>query len=133
MIDNWEKALQEIVEVSKDREFKYGSLDCVLFVADVVKATTGIDYSKEYRGRYKTDKGALRIVKKGGGLKTLVTATLGIESSKVEYAKRGDPMLIKGKDEDFLAVCLGEQSILVQREGLMYVKTLNCHCCWNIK
>lgn len=53
------------------RPFAWGSLDCSLFMAGWVLARTGIDPAAPLRGRYATERGALRHVRRLGGFEAM--------------------------------------------------------------
>ncbi|WP_238192514.1 DUF6950 family protein [Methylobacterium frigidaeris] len=51
--------------------FAWGSLDCSLFMAGWVRARTGIDPAAALRGRYATERGALRLARRLGGMEAV--------------------------------------------------------------
>ncbi len=51
-IDNWDVALNKYIVSVKDTPFEYGTHDCCTFTAGAVKAITGVDYMREFRGMY---------------------------------------------------------------------------------
>lgn len=56
-------------------KFKYGEIDCVVFVALVLKEISGIDYMKSFQ--YKSEAQAYSIIKASGGFIALVQSVLG--------------------------------------------------------
>lgn len=66
-LENWEENLEKTFEIYKNRDFKWGEVDCVLFVNDCIKAVTGIDVRKDNPGDYYTELQAVKFVKKLGG------------------------------------------------------------------
>lgn len=48
------------------RPFEIGRHDCALFAAGAVAAQTGVDYAAPFRGRYTTELGGLRILRRAG-------------------------------------------------------------------
>lgn len=51
--------------------FAWGMLDCSLFMAGWVLARTGIDPAAALRGRYGTERGALRLARRLGGMEAV--------------------------------------------------------------
>lgn len=59
--------LPEFIERNRHRPFAWGSWDCSLFAAEAIQAVTGVDVGAEFRGKYKTERSAMRTVKKVTG------------------------------------------------------------------
>lgn len=51
--------------------FEWGSADCTTFVCDWIQAVRGRDPDAEFRGRYRTARGANLHLRRGGGLVVL--------------------------------------------------------------
>ena len=98
---DWPRRLAETIEAASERPFAYGSFDCCQFVADVVEAMTD---SRPGFGGYKTVAGAVRKVKRAGGLKVLVAELAqraGYREVPTAFAQRGDVMLIDEPADGF--------------------------------
>ena len=104
--DHWPRLLAEAIQDAAQQPFVWGTHDCALFSADMVKVMTGVDVAAKWRGRYKTPKGAARYTKgdpaimadrafEGHGVKT------GIDPA---YAQRGDVVAFVDGDGN---KCLG--------------------------
>jgi hypothetical protein len=52
--------------------FEFGHCDCLLALADWVRAVTGVDLGAQYRGTYRTTDEWLRIVHHAGGMQRMV-------------------------------------------------------------
>lgn len=63
---NWEAALSEYLTNVRDKPLKWGEHDCGLFFAGACKVMTGFDPGEPFRGRYSTEMGAARALKKYG-------------------------------------------------------------------
>lgn len=85
---NWQEKIVALVREREHVPFEWGTHDCCLFAADCVKEITGTDYAAVFRGRYKTETGAKRLLVKAGGL----TAVLDKSFERIEkaYIQRGD-------------------------------------------
>lgn len=107
--EDWPRRLQETVDAARRRDFVWGESDCCLFVADAVKAMTGTDFAARYRGKYKTRRGAMSLLKKidGGGVQEAAARALGAPLAHRLTARRGDVALIDTPDGDALGICTG--------------------------
>ncbi|RWR25420.1 hypothetical protein D2T29_22065 [Sinirhodobacter populi] len=65
-LDDWKSRLSAYVLACGTRTLEFGVFDCSLFGADGVEAVTGVDIAADFRGRYTTFKGGLRVVRKAG-------------------------------------------------------------------
>ncbi|MFN6976942.1 MAG: DUF6950 family protein [Gemmobacter sp.] len=57
-----------------DGPFVWGQADCCTAACDVFAALTGTDPMAPLRGRYSTERGALRIIRRAGGWHALIDA-----------------------------------------------------------
>jgi hypothetical protein len=71
---------------------EWGKDDCALWCADIVRDALGYDPAREYRGRYKTRRGAMRVLGRNG-LKGLLTRT-----ARYRHWKRIRPTLAQPGD-----------------------------------
>jgi hypothetical protein len=62
----WQGRLVAYLDMAGRRPFVPGQHDCALFTAGAVAAMTGIDYAADYRGRYTTTRGGLRVLRRDG-------------------------------------------------------------------
>ena len=128
---DWAERLAEFLE--QDHKFDWASCNCVLFSADAVKAQTGFDYAKEYRG-IKTKRGMLAKLGReyDGDVSNAATAQLG-KPINVRLAKRGDVVAAVVKGESVLGVCIGKMSVLIsEHDGLIHIHTAKCINAWAI-
>jgi len=132
--ENWWQLLLTEYMVAQARKFKWGEFDCALWVADAVKIMTDVDFASEFRGKYKTENGAIRRLGKKG-LSGVVTAKLGSPIS-ITYAQRGDVVLLKhngmGEFPEALGMCFGAVSVFVGPDGLLEVATGDCDLAWRV-
>lgn len=107
--ENWERHLIETIEAAQKRPFVFGESDCCLFAADVFEAMTGTDPASKWRGKYKSEKGAIRMLKRigGGGFveaMEIIMLGLGLEEVKPVFAQRGDVVLVMNGGRHILGV-----------------------------
>jgi len=86
-LNDWKFRLSTFLTESASKPFEWGENDCALFMADAVKAQTGCDIAQDYRGKYKTEIGSKKALKKygAGTLKQTVEATF--------KRRKGAPMI----------------------------------------
>lgn len=53
-VDNWPAKLNKYITANRDNQWEMGVHDCCTFAAGAVKAITGEDHMKEFRGKYNT-------------------------------------------------------------------------------
>lgn len=64
---DWTTRLNDVIKAALERPFSWGEFDCCLFAADCAVAVCGVDPAERYRGKYKTEAGAKRALKKTHG------------------------------------------------------------------
>lgn len=133
-IEHWELKLDEQIKLYRNQKFEYGVSDCAIFVCSVLKAITGTDYYKQFKGLYSTRMNALKIIAKEGSLTNLVTKTFEIEPLPPKYAMRGDPVLYidEGTKEECLGICIDHLIIAPREEGLGTFNLLDALHTWNL-
>lgn len=117
-LENWPKKLNEIIETARNKPFCWGENDCSLFVADCVDAITGSSHAKQYRGKYKTAKGAAGLLKKYGGIEGLVDSKF--DPMPRSFARRGDIALLNLEGSPIGIVDVN-RIIAVGEKGLMFL------------
>lgn len=124
-LDNWAARLDATIEDHKNIPFNYGVSDCIIFAANCVLATTGIDFMSGVRGTYDSYDQAEKIIEYFGGLKKGLDKKLEIVkafTTTKELAARGDIVLIKTGDKEFAGVWMGHYALVpFPDEGLCRV------------
>lgn len=86
------EAIRNALYKVSNKPFSYGELDCCLFVAEVVKEITGVDYSESFIGKYNSDDEASKIIESYGSIKNLVSSILG---EPQDWDMNGSPTLLE--------------------------------------
>ncbi len=98
--DNWVSKLQSVIESAEDKDFCWEHHNCCTFTSDCVMAMTGIDPMNEFRGRFKTQRGAFNLLTKVSGGKTLIdsvnyfAAIYKLNKIPPSFAGRGDIVVV---------------------------------------
>lgn len=116
--EDWTERLWAELEAKREQPFFYGA--CVDLAARVVDAMTGSNWAAEIAPLY-TDEAAARELIAGGvdALEALVTARLG-DPVPMNFAYRGDPVLLQVEGGPALGVCTGDQIAVPTDRGLLY-------------
>lgn len=85
--------LSEALSKYENEPFEYGKLDCFLFVCNVIRDVSGIDYATPWRGKYHSEAGALREIARYGGFVDAMTAAFG-KVRPIWSVRTGDPVLL---------------------------------------
>jgi len=107
--------------------FAWGQNDCLLWLADWVRANRGVDPAGDLRGRYFTMLGAARIVREAGGMIPLVgQQVFKAGLPRVNVGARGDIAVVKvgGEGGEHFgnlagAILLGGSVALLSQAGLV--------------
>lgn len=65
-VPDWDRALPLVIERHMALPGEWGVSDCMIVAGDAIEAVTGVDPMAPYRGRYKTEAGAARLMRKNG-------------------------------------------------------------------
>lgn len=119
------------IERARELPFRWGSHDCSLFACDVVEKLTGVDHGKDFRGRYKTERGAARMIRDRGGLRKIATDALGSEIPPLT-AQRGDVVMAVENGREALGICIGEKCAFVGIDGLTFQPMARVVAAWRV-
>lgn len=120
--------LADFLSESARAPFAYGARDCGLWMADWVRAVRGVDPAAHLRGRYRTELGCARVLRRGGGLVAVARACFeGVGLIATETPKAGDVgvvqvMTAKGNAVAG-AICTGPRWAVLAKGGLISAQT----------
>lgn len=129
--------MTDILAPYRDAEFRWGEMDCCLFVADVLRARHGKDYAERWRGSYSTEFGARRLVAKHGGLEGLASSVFG-PMQPVSECDDGSPVLLNQKliEQDSvggaLGIIHGGRVVYLTQQGLAEAPARYAVGGWNV-
>lgn len=119
---DWRPRFEAVVDEIKWTQFDWKTQhDCVMgLVVRLVEAVTGVDHGAAYRGRYASETGALRVMRKAGfsDIADLVASIL--DEIHPSQAAIGDLVAFK-VDTPFghaLGVVNGERAFVLRPEGI---------------
>jgi hypothetical protein len=131
-LTGWELRLADEVSAARDKAFQWGAHDCATWAFDVRKALTGEDAAAAWRGKYKTEAGAARVLRKlkCQSVEDLARSILGDALPIVLFAQRGD--IVLGGDERALGVCIGHSAVFLTATGWRDLPLRSCHFAWRV-
>lgn len=111
-----------------DRRWKPGTLDCGVFMADWVRLVCAVDPIADVRGRYSTESGFRRILRREGGFEKSCAARLAAVGYAATDTPRGGDLAVvlaafavrKGKTlrRPTGAICVSERMSAVMTSDL---------------
>lgn len=132
--EDWPSRLSAAVEAARTTPFVWGVSDCCLFAADCVLAMTDVDLAAEYRGRYRSKRGAYATLKRrfGGGVEAAARHALDAPLPSALMAQRGDVVLVDTAEGPALGVCLGRHCGCRGRTETVFVPLANARLAWRV-
>lgn len=136
--ENWPTLLAEFFAEHAAQPFAWGERDCCLFACNGIRAITGLDpAAKVFRGQYRDAAGAMRLVRKHGGVEAIAEkqcAEFGFaELATPKLAQRGDVVLVDTPAAGpALGLCDGSHGVFPGHDGLSRVPIAECRRAWRV-
>lgn len=130
-LNNWLSRFAALVDTARARPFEWGAHDCCLWAASAVLSITGEDPAEAWRGGYRTERAAMRILRSLGGL-TGAGSLCGV-AIDVSLATVGDIGLVTWSDGvQSLAVCAGHTWMCAGSYGLEHLPLDAATAAWGV-
>jgi len=127
--EGWESLLAEHIRLAYHRPFKWGENDCAIWSSEWVEKATGEPYNAIWKGKYKTEAGAARLMKKRGFESVEAIADAHLTIIPVQFARRGDLVL---HPQGALGIVAGSKSVFLTAERVETMPTLDCLKAWTV-
>lgn len=114
--EGWDKRLNAVIADKVRAPFKWGIHDCCLFALDCVDAQIGTEFAKGIRGKYRSQKGAYKLLEEVGGYEAYLRS-LGFTKKPIEQAARGDVAFLGGAMA--WSVVVGDKVVATGPDGLV--------------
>lgn len=114
-LSDWEARLSAYIAEKRSEPFAWGQHDCCTFSAGAVEAITGTDPMPEFRGKYDTALGSVRVL---GGKTLAEVLDDKFEPVPIGFAQRGDLAMF----DNCVGVVAGDYGWFVSEDGLERVK-----------
>lgn len=134
-VRDWQSRLAAVVQTSATHPFAWGTHDCVRYADACVWALRGDSPLQALRGAggkplaWRSEKEALRVLERHGGLPALAARALGSEVAPA-FAQPGDVGLFDEGEREALAVWLGAHWSAPGPDGLVQVRPEAVRRCW---
>lgn len=129
-LPDWRERLGALIGHYRTAPRVWGQTDCCQFALAAVRELTGIDHAHLFPA-YTSEREALEIIAKAGGVAELVRLALG-ESKHPSRARPGDIVLGDWGTGDALGVCLGVDAAVIVEGGVGFVRTLSARKAWTV-
>lgn len=126
---DWATVISEQLAKHEKTKFVWGQSDCCLVVADIVKSYTDHDMAAQFRGKYKTELGAYRAIKKYIG-----TLEKGLDAQymRTMLPARGDIALVETEGGESLAVIFSSRAWAMSLDGLKDLPMSSVKTAWEV-
>lgn len=114
---DWEVRLVDYLGQIARSPFAYGRNDCALFTAGAIRAMTGEDLARGYRG-YRSLKAGHKLLRERGFDDHVALAASLLTEVPPSFAARGDVAVVDGDDGPALGVVQGEAVYVLRPSGL---------------
>jgi hypothetical protein len=140
-LPDWQSRLSEYVIEHAQEHFRYGVLDCGIFVAGAIASMTGVDVAAGLRGKYSNRREAFRAIAALCGTATIeavadhLAAQFGIDEIGITFAGRGDVVQLgRGRASKLGLVAMHGTEILVPAANGLLRLPLTAHAtrAWRI-
>ncbi|PWJ81471.1 hypothetical protein C7441_1102 [Pseudaminobacter salicylatoxidans] len=120
--DGWDRAVEDLASAHIEIAPEWGRSDCLMTVGDAIQAVVGIDPFAEFRGRYRTEAGAARHLRRNGceNVRDVFETFLGLEPVNRFSARRGDVGVMLINDEFTAGFICGSGFAVKQPHGLTF-------------
>lgn len=110
---DWETRFNDVIARNSSRSHRYGQWDCLLFVAEVVKAITGKDYGRGHRGKYDSALGAAKHLKQHKADSPERYLDNLFPEKPIGFAQRGDVALVELEGQRLPGIVMGDDAAVV--------------------
>jgi hypothetical protein len=139
-IEGWEKKLNDYIEKTALKTFKWGKCDCLIFASDASKIVCGVDPMskkkkndpKTIRGKYKTKEQAYELIKKH---RRSFPNIMDVHFDRINpnFAQRGDIVGAKIEGLTFGVVWGGKAFFKMENQGYFILPLNECKYAWRVE
>ena len=111
---DWRARLAAEMDRQRRDPFTWGKQDCAIgFAAGIVEALTGVDMARDYRGKYSSPRGALKLLKDEGSDSLTHFVATRLPEVQPAFANVGDIGVVASDGPLGEALCMIDASGLV--------------------
>lgn len=134
MDDKISKAINEI----SSEPFSWDENNCALSVAKAAEVIYDRDFSSDFKSRCKSPLSAARILKKEGGLESILKK-MGFRETKASWCRRGDVVIYEFKSptssinlRSALGLVVDYRAMVKSKEGSILIPVRRCKSIWRL-
>ncbi|MFN3474092.1 MAG: DUF6950 family protein [Blastomonas sp.] len=127
-LSTWEANLAAYIAKHNGQPFVYGERDCCLWAAGAAAAQTGVDNAAVFRGKYTTELGAAKALRKYGAGSIEATFDSFYPERPIAFARRGD-LVFNG---EAVGVCVGATALFLSDDGYAQIPRAQWQKAWAI-
>jgi len=120
--------LSDAIAAAGAQPFAWGVNDCLMLAAAAIDAQMGIDPALAFRGRYQTERGARRMMKRNGWSDVASALDAHLMRCAPSHARRGDIVLVAG----CAGVVFGPLALLIGDDGFERVPLSEWQAAWRV-
>lgn len=128
-LEGWEARLEAHIREAYSHAFAWGEHDCALWAARWVLVATWEDFLSDWQGRYKTEAGAARLMKRRGFASVADIADAHLPEIPVKLARRGDLLL---HPQGSLGICYNRHGFFLTADGVTMIDAGTCPRAWKV-
>lgn len=135
---DWQSNLTAFIEEKRSEPFDFANWNCLLWVCACAAVVIGQDYCEPYKGKFKNELGAAKLLRKLDNVSTSLEFLEKYfdEPRTIAFARMGDIVLVDPADIDIElpadaelfgvvpGICYGSISYFLGETGLVEVETL---------
>ena len=115
--DGWRSAFAAAIEVHRPFPFTWGAHDCAILSADCIKAVTGLDLARNFRGHYDTKESAAAFLAMCGYESAVDVVAARFTAIHPSQAVAGDIAVIKTRHGPATAPVMGAELAAYAKDG----------------
>jgi hypothetical protein len=116
--EDWMPRLIAYLSECHRTPYQPGRHDCALFAAGAVHVMCGVDPAAPFRGRYRTIRGGLRVLRRAGYRDHVAMTAAVLPEIPVAMCRVGDVVVADGADGPALGVVQGERVYVLTLRGI---------------
>jgi hypothetical protein len=132
-VDNWPAKLADLIELNRNRKFRWGKFDCCIWAAMCVDEITDSIFVDRIKSEYTNKSEAIAFLSRFGSTESAITEYLG-ETQHLNMTSRGDVVVIDYDRDGYNAAGVfdGQNVIVTGPKGLMRVSRDHIIKSWRV-
>lgn len=133
-VDGWDRQLEQVATDQVSVLPEWGSSDCLLSTSEAIQAVVGVDPLKKFRGKYTTEAGAAKAMRRNKcqNVKDVFETYIGLESVNRFAARRGDVGVTVINDEFVAGYVCFHGFAVKQPQGTIFLPLDQIHQAYKV-